>query len=85
MFSEGRTLINEAPFYGNTQKEGDICKPQVYTTAFSSRHSAGSSITFADGHTSWYKYAGVCSNALSKASDPGRSDIQWAADGVPVP
>ena len=34
LFSEGRTLINETPFYGNTQKESDICKPQVYTTAF---------------------------------------------------
>jgi prepilin-type N-terminal cleavage/methylation domain-containing protein/prepilin-type processing-associated H-X9-DG protein len=84
MFSEGRTLINETPFYGNQQKEGDVCKPQVYTTAFSSRHGAGASITFADGHTSWYKYTYACSNALSKAADPGRSDIQWAADGVPV-
>ncbi len=84
MFSEGRTLINETPFYGNTQKEGDICKPQVYTTAFTSRHSAGGSITFADGHATWYKYTYVCSNAVAKAADPGNSDIQWAADGVPV-
>jgi prepilin-type N-terminal cleavage/methylation domain-containing protein/prepilin-type processing-associated H-X9-DG protein len=84
MFTEGRTLIAETPFYGNTQKEGDICKPQVYTTAFSSRHSAGASITFADGHAAWYKYPYVCSNIVSKAADPGRPDIQWAADGVPV-
>ncbi len=84
MFSEGRTLIAETPFYGNTQKESDICKPQVYTTAFSSRHSAGASITFADGHASWFKYTYVCSNVVSKAADPGRPDIQWAADGVPV-
>lgn len=84
MFSEGRTLINETPFYGNQQKEEDVCKPQVYTTALSSRHGAGASITFADGHTSWYKYTYACSNALSKAADPGHSDIQWAADGVPV-
>ena len=84
MFSEGRTLINETPFYGNTQKETDICKPQVYTTALSSRHSQGAIITFMDGHTSYYKYAYACSNAVSKAADPGRPDIQWAADGVPV-
>jgi len=84
LFSEGRTLINETPFYGNTQKASDICKPQVYTTAFSSRHGSGASITFADGHTSWYKYTYVCSNAGSKAADPGDSDIQWAADGVIV-
>lgn len=85
LFSEGRTLINEEPFYGNPQKESDICKPQVYTTAFSSRHTAGASITFADGHTSWYKYAYVCSNAVSKAADPGRADIWWSADGHRIP
>jgi prepilin-type N-terminal cleavage/methylation domain-containing protein/prepilin-type processing-associated H-X9-DG protein len=84
MFSEGRTLINETPFYGNTQKESDICKPQVYTTAFSSRHTAGAGITFADGHAAWYKYIYVCSNGVAKAADPGDPDIQWAADGVPV-
>ncbi|MGO8679271.1 MAG: prepilin-type N-terminal cleavage/methylation domain-containing protein [Limisphaerales bacterium] len=84
LFSEGRTLIDETPFYGNTQKESDICKPQVYTTAFSSRHSAGASITFADGHAGWYKYSYVCLNEGDKAADPGKPDIQWAADGVPV-
>ena len=87
MFSEGRTLIAETPFYGGQSKEADICKPQVYTTAFSSRHNAGASITFADGHSAWYKYAYVCSNnvAEAKAADPGRPDIQWAADGSVVP
>lgn len=85
MFNEGRTLINETPFYGNTQKETDICKPQVYTTDFTSRHSSGGSITFADGHATWYKYEYVCLNAGAKAADPGRPDIQWAADGHQVP
>ena len=84
MFSEGRTLVNETPFYGNAQKQSDVCKPQVYTTAFTSRHSAGASITFADGHASWYKYTYVCSDDGSKAADPGDPDIQWAADGVQV-
>ena len=85
MFSEGRTLIPETPFYGNTSKQTDICKPQVYTTDFSSRHSLGASISFADGHTSWYKYNYVCMDVGSKAADPGRPDIQWAADGHQVP
>jgi prepilin-type N-terminal cleavage/methylation domain-containing protein len=85
LFSEGRTLINETPFYGNTQKESDICKPQVYTTAFSSRHTAGGCITFNDNHAAWYQYAYVCSNALAKAADPGRPDISWSADGTRVP
>src|SRR5579883_2514680 len=81
LFSEGRTLINETPFYGNQQKESDICKPQVYTTAFSSRHTGGASITFDDGHAAWYKYEYVCMNDGVKAADPGRPDIQWAANG----
>jgi prepilin-type N-terminal cleavage/methylation domain-containing protein/prepilin-type processing-associated H-X9-DG protein len=81
LFSEGRTITTELPFYGNPQKAGDVCKPQVYTTDFSSRHGAGASITFADGHAAWFKYIYVCSNAVSKASDPGHPDINWAADG----
>ena len=84
MFSEGRTLISETPFYGNTQKAGDICKPQVYTTAFSSRHSDGASITFADGHTSWFQYEYVCASAGSKAADPGDPDISWTWDNHAV-
>ena len=85
MFSEGRTLLTETPFYGNAQKQGDICKPQVYTTAFTSRHTAGGDITFADGHCAWYKYAYVCSNAVTKAADAGCPDISWSADGTVVP
>jgi prepilin-type N-terminal cleavage/methylation domain-containing protein/prepilin-type processing-associated H-X9-DG protein len=87
MFTEGRTLINEAPFYGATAKQTDIGKPQVYTTAFTSRHNGGASITFADGHTSWYKYSYVCSNnvAEQKAADPGDPDIQWSANGHVIP
>ena len=87
MFSDGRTLEAETPFYGGTSKETDMSNPQVYTTAVSSRHSAGLNISFSDGHASYFKYSYVCSNdvAAAKASDPGRSDIQWSADGVPVP
>jgi prepilin-type N-terminal cleavage/methylation domain-containing protein/prepilin-type processing-associated H-X9-DG protein len=81
LFSEERTLVSETPFYGNTAKETDICTPQSYTTRFSSRHNLGASITFGDGHASWYKYDYVCLDAGAKAADAGRSDIQWAADG----
>jgi prepilin-type processing-associated H-X9-DG protein len=86
LFSEGRTLESETPYYAmaNVQKADDICKPQVYTTAFSSRHNSGASISFADGHAAWFKYSYVCSNEVTKAADPGDPDIQWAADGVPV-
>jgi prepilin-type N-terminal cleavage/methylation domain-containing protein/prepilin-type processing-associated H-X9-DG protein len=85
IFDEGRTLINETPFYGSAQKQSDICKPQVYTTALTSRHSGGSSLTFADGHAQWYKYTYMCSDATSKAADPGDPDISWTANGSVVP
>jgi len=85
LFSDGRTFINETPFYGNSAKETDICKPQVYTTAFSSRHNAGGCITFGDDHAAWYRYSYVCSNAVSLAADPGLSDINWSCDGHQVP
>jgi type II secretory pathway pseudopilin PulG len=85
LYSEGRTLIAETPFYGAPAKEEDICKPQVYTTAFSSRHGAGGCITFGDGHASWFAYDYVCLNTPAKAADPGRPDICWSADGHTVP
>jgi prepilin-type N-terminal cleavage/methylation domain-containing protein/prepilin-type processing-associated H-X9-DG protein len=87
MFSDGRTLTTETPFYGGVTKATDICKPQVYTTAVSSRHNAGLNMSFSDGHASYFKYAYVCSNdvAEAKASDPGRPDINWCCDGTPVP
>ncbi len=87
MFTEVRTLISETPFYGSTAKQEDICKPQVYTTALSSRHEAGASITFADGHATYYKYSYVCSNSITqnKAADSGAPDINWSADGHVIP
>ena len=85
LFDEGRTLTTEAPFYGSSSKQADICKPQVYTTALTSRHSSGSSLTFADGHASWFRYNYMCADAGSKAADPGAPDIQWTCDGHIVP
>lgn len=85
LFSEGRTLTSETPFYGNASKQADICKPQVYTTALSSRHSAGCSLTFADAHASWFKYSYMCLNTPAKAADPGDPDICWTANGSVVP
>jgi prepilin-type N-terminal cleavage/methylation domain-containing protein len=85
MFDEGRTLTTETPFYGSSSKETDICKPQVYTTALSSRHSLGSSLSFQDGHASWYKYSYMCLNTPAKAADPGDPDICWTANGSVVP
>jgi hypothetical protein len=77
-------LTTETPFYGSASKASDVCKPQVYTTAFTSRHNTGASITFMDNHTEWYRYDYVCMNAGSKAADPGQPDINWSADGHQV-
>ena len=85
LFDEGRTRTAETPFYGSSAKQADICKPQVYTTALSSRHGGGSSLTFADGHAAWFKYTYMCANAGSKAADAGVPDISWTADGHVVP
>jgi hypothetical protein len=85
LFDEGRTLTSESPFYGNTAKETDICKPQVYTTALSSRHASGSALTFGDGHARWFKYSYMCMNTPAKAADPGDPDICWTANGSVVP
>jgi prepilin-type processing-associated H-X9-DG protein len=85
LFDEGRTLTTENPFYGTTAKQEDICKPQVYTTALSSRHSNGSDLSFADGHAQWFKYSYMCLNTPAKAADPGDPDICWTANGSVVP
>jgi prepilin-type N-terminal cleavage/methylation domain-containing protein/prepilin-type processing-associated H-X9-DG protein len=85
MFDEGRTRVDETPFYGTAAKQADICKPQVYTSALSARHGGGSDLTFSDGHAQWFKYDYMCIDAGAKAGDPGRPDINWAADGSVVP
>ena len=77
--------MSEVPFYGAAAKQTDICKPQVYTTAVTSRHSLGSSLTFQDGHAMWYRYSYMCLNTPSKAADPGDPDICWTANGSVVP
>ena len=87
LFSDGRTLTTETPFYGGATKAADICKPQVYTTAVSSRHNAGANLSFSDGHASYFKYSYITFNdtAQSKAGDPGNPDINWSCDGIAVP
>ncbi len=84
-FDEGRTLTTETPFYGNTQKQTDICKPQVYTPALSSRHALGSCLAFFDGHAQWFKYAYLCSDVGNKAADAGVPEVSWTANNSVVP
>lgn len=85
IFTEGRCLINETPYYGTVTASTDLATPQVYTTRFSSRHNAGANITFSDGHAAWYKYTYVCYDNGAKPADPGLPDINWSCDGHMIP
>jgi prepilin-type N-terminal cleavage/methylation domain-containing protein len=84
-FAEGRMLISETPYYGNSEKATDLATPQVYTTRFSSRHNGGSVLVFSDDHAKYYKYPYVCTNNGVKPADPGRGDINWSCDGHAIP
>jgi prepilin-type processing-associated H-X9-DG protein len=83
-YSESRTHSTETPFYGSDPAK-NIGSSHANTSKFSSRHNAGANLMFADGHVAWFKYTYVCSNAVTKAADPGRPDIQWTYNGEPVP
>jgi prepilin-type N-terminal cleavage/methylation domain-containing protein len=85
MFSEGRLMISETPYYGTAENSTDLGTPQVYTTRFSSRHTQGAIIAFSDAHAAYYKYTYVCYNNGAKPADPGRADINWSCDGHRVP
>ena len=86
LFSEVRTRTDETPYYGtDAAKQQIIDTPQVYTTRFSSRHSAGSDISFLDGHAAWYRYDYICVPRDGKPADPARGDINWTFDGHMVP
>ena len=85
MFTEGRLLISETPYYGTAENSTDLGTPQIYTTRFSSRHNSGAIIAFSDAHAAYYKYSYVCFNNGAKPADPGRPDINWSCDGHQVP
>jgi prepilin-type N-terminal cleavage/methylation domain-containing protein/prepilin-type processing-associated H-X9-DG protein len=83
-YTEVRTHSSEMPFYGSDPSK-NLGSSHANTSKFSSRHKAGANLVFGDGHVSWFKYTYVCSNAVTKAADPGNSDIHWTHDGIPVP
>jgi prepilin-type N-terminal cleavage/methylation domain-containing protein/prepilin-type processing-associated H-X9-DG protein len=89
LFSDVRNRTAEAPYYGDPQNQTKLATPQSYTTRFSARHSKGSNMTFSDGHAAFYKYDYVVADGntagVAAGHDPGRSDINWDADGNRVP
>src|SRR5262245_3062453 len=83
-YTEVRTHSSETPFYGSDPTK-NLGSSHANSSKFSSRHNAGANLNFADGHVAWFKYDYVCSNAVTKAADPGRADIHWTYNGEPVP
>jgi len=81
-----RSQSTEQPFYGPASNLGNLMSPQAYTSRASAKHNQGLNITFADGHSAWFRYSYVCSNYLNntKAVDPRVPDIQWTYDGSVV-
>jgi prepilin-type N-terminal cleavage/methylation domain-containing protein len=82
--SDVRANSSETPFY-NTNPTNEIGPSHCWVTQLGSRHTAGANLCFLDDHVSYYKYAYVCSNLITTAGDPGNPDINWTANGVPVP
>lgn len=82
--SESRTHGAETPFYG-TSPTNELGTSHCCYAMESSRHDAGANLTFADGHTAYFKYSYLAANTGSRPTDPGRPDINWTFNGVPVP
>jgi prepilin-type N-terminal cleavage/methylation domain-containing protein len=81
--SESRTHGAEVPFYG-TSPTNELGTPHCCYAMESSRHSAGANLTFEDGHTAYFPYSYIAANVGTRPGDPGREDINWTYNGVPV-
>jgi prepilin-type N-terminal cleavage/methylation domain-containing protein/prepilin-type processing-associated H-X9-DG protein len=96
LFSDLRNRSAETPYYGSSANQTILATPHGYTTRFSSRHNSGGNITFADGHSAYFKYQYIVADGSKVAADGsgqipaaghdlGQSDVNWDADGVRVP
>ena len=81
--SDVRAHASEMPFYGSNPANEVGCS-HCWAAQISSRHDAGANLNFADGHVAYFKYTYICSNAVTKAADPGNPDINWTYNGQPV-
>jgi prepilin-type processing-associated H-X9-DG protein len=82
--SDVRASSSETPFYGSKPMNEIGCS-HCWVSQLSSRHDAGANLNFADGHVAYFKYAYVCSNAVTRIADPGNHDIHWTYNGQRVP
>ena len=83
VLADNRAHSTETPFYG-TSPANEVGVEHCWVLQMSSRHNAGANLNFADGHVAYYKYAYICSNAVTKAADPGNPDINWTYNGQRV-
>jgi len=81
--SDVRVHSSEVPFYG-ARPTNELGCSHCWAAQMSSRHSAGANLNFADGHVAYFKYSYICSNAVTKAADPGDPDINWTYNGEAV-
>jgi prepilin-type N-terminal cleavage/methylation domain-containing protein/prepilin-type processing-associated H-X9-DG protein len=82
--SDNRAHSTETPFYG-TNPGNEVGVEHCWVLQMSSRHNAGANLNFSDGHVAYFKYSYICSNAVTKAADPGNPDINWTYNGQRVP
>jgi prepilin-type N-terminal cleavage/methylation domain-containing protein len=84
VLSESRAHAGETPFYG-TNPTNEIGTSHCCYAMESSRHNAGADLNFLDGHTAWFRYSYIAANTGSRPTDPGKPDVNWTYNGVPVP
>ncbi|HEX4341936.1 MAG TPA: type II secretion system protein [Verrucomicrobiae bacterium] len=83
ILSDNRAHSTETPFYGSNPAN-EVGVSHCWVLQMSSRHTAGANLNFADGHVAYFKYSYICSNAVTKAVDPGVADINWVYNGQRV-
>ncbi len=81
--SDARAASTEAPYYGSNPNS-DIACPRGSLNHLSSRHDEGANLVFLDGHAAHFAYSYLAIRKGTKIGDPGRHDVNWGFDGVPV-
>ena len=81
-FSDVRANSGETPFYG-ANPLNDLGAARGALNHLSSRHAAGATLTFLDGHAAYCQYTYLACRKGTKIGDPANPDINWSYDGTP--
>lgn len=81
-FSDVRANSGETPFFGSNPLN-DLACPRGSLNHLSARHASGANLTFADGHSAYFKYNYLAYQKGTKIGDPAVSDVHWTYDGTP--